>query len=256
MLKLLPLLAGASRTGEPGVVVTSQMKNFERLLQLIVSYMAQEAGQLVPAVEAFVDENAVMPLGQLAFDQKAALTRMAHPPDTTLDPYGIPANEDDATIDWRTLLTRQAWIAVAPTLLMLADILLRNGEKPLSWVQGLWVVALMAVSVAELPFIAKLVQAVGELVVGGGHLKRTLWAYLELQIPRVGLIALGAALLGLGVPAVVAQVLWLAGILATTALLTTFVMKLYHVSLAQAAMVGIGAFLYQFALLAFYFGVR
>ena len=43
-------------------------------------------------------------------------------------------------------------------------------------------------------FIAKLVQAVGELVVGGGHLKRTLWAYLELQLPRVATVAVGAGL--------------------------------------------------------------
>jgi hypothetical protein len=257
MLKLIPTLVGASRTGEQGVVITSNIKNFERLLQLIVSYMAQEAGQVVPAIEAFVDENGVMPLGQLAIEPSAALTRMARPSaDTALDPYGMPANEDDVPLPWRTLLTRQAWIALAPTVLMLADILLRNGEKPLSWVQGLWVAAILAVGIAELPFISKLVQAVGELVVGGGHLKRAVWAYLELQTPRVAMVVLGAALMGLGVPAVVAQILWLAGILVTTVLLTRFVQKLYHITIAQAVMASIGAFLFQFALLAFYFGVR
>ncbi|HKP51451.1 MAG TPA: hypothetical protein VJ183_02245 [Chloroflexia bacterium] len=257
MLKLMPALLGASRTGERGIVITSNIKNFERLLQLIVSYLAQEAGQVVPAIEAFVDEHAVMPLGQLAVESNAALNRMARPSaDTVLDPYGMPANEDNMGLPWRTLLTRQAWIALAPTVLMLADILLRNGEKPLSWVQGLWVIAILAVGVGELPFISKLVQAVGELVVGGGHLKRTVWAYLELQTPRVLMIVLGAALMGLGVPAVVAQILWLLGILVTTALLTRFVQKLYHITIPQALMASIGAFLFQFALLAFYFGVR
>jgi hypothetical protein len=70
------------------------------------------------------------------------------------------------------------------------------------------------------------------------------------------MVVLGAALMGLGVPAVVAQILWLAGILVTTVLLTRFVQKLYHITIAQAVMASIGAFLFQFALLAFYFGVR
>jgi hypothetical protein len=256
MLKLIPALAGASRTGERGVVVTSGIKNFERLLQLIVSYMAQEAGQVVPAVEAFVDENVVMPIGQMAFEPGAALTRIASPPEETLDPYGMPTSHESTPIPWRTLITRQAWIAIVPTLVMLADILLRNGEKPLSWMQGLWVLVVLMLGVAELPFIARLVQAVGELVVGGGHFRRTLWAYLELQAPRVVMIVLGGALLGLGVPASVAQILWLGGILVTTVLLTRFVQKLYHVSIAQTLMATIGGFLYQFALLAFYFAVR
>ena len=257
MLKLLPALLGASKTGEQGIIITSHMKNFERLLQLIVSYMAQEAGQMVPAIEAFVDENTLIPIGQLAFEPNTALNRMARPAVAAdLDPYGMPSNEDDAPLPWKNLLTRQVGIALAPTILMLADILLRNGEKPLSAVQALWVVAIMAVGVAELPFIGKLVQAVGELVVGGGHLKRTLWAYLELQAPRLVMVVLGAALMGLGLPAVVAQLVWLAGIVMTTVLLTVFVQKLYHISIAQALMAGIGAFIFQFALLAFYFGVR
>lgn len=256
MLRIIPTLVGATRTGEKGIILTSHMKNFERLLQLIVSYMAQEAGQVIPAVEAFVDENTVMPIGQLAFERDAALTRMAKPVDPLLDPYGAATDEDEIFIDWKTLLTRQLWIALAPAVMMLADILLRNGEKPLTWIQGLWVASIFAVGVAELPFVGKLVQAVGELVVGGGHLKRALWAYLELQMPRVLTVVVGASLLGLGVPAGFAQFVWLAGIVVVTTLLTLFVRKLYHITLPQALMAGVGAFLFQFALLAFYYAVR
>jgi len=256
MLRIMPALVGASRTGEKGIILTSNMKNFERLLQLIVSYMAHEAGQVVPAVEAFVDENALMPVGQLIFEREAALTRMAKPIDPLLDPYGAATDEDEVFLDWKTLLTRQAWIALPPALLMLVDLLLRNGVKPLEWIQLFWVVAIFAVGVAELPFVGKLIQAVGELVVGGGHLKRALWGYLELQMPRVVMVVLGLGLLGLGIPAAYTQLVWLAGIFMVTALVTLFVQKLYHIPILQALMASVGVFLFQFALLAFYFGVR
>src|SRR5204863_1770589 len=65
ILRLIPLLAGVDRGGGRGLIVTSHIKNFDRLVQLIVAYMAQSAGQSVPRVELFLDESAVMPIAQL-----------------------------------------------------------------------------------------------------------------------------------------------------------------------------------------------
>src|SRR5205823_6157960 len=77
MLKLLPALFGAAREGERGVMLTSDLKNFERLLQLVVSYLVQANSQQSAAthvaVESYVDDDVMMPTAQLLLDPEAAL---------------------------------------------------------------------------------------------------------------------------------------------------------------------------------------
>jgi hypothetical protein len=109
--------------------------------------------------------------------------------------------------------------------------------------------------VGELPFLAKVIQAVGDMMVGNGVFGRALWAYLELQVPRAAFIVAGLALLGMGLPAGVAHVCWLAGIGVTTWLTMKFVQRTYYITFAQALIAGAGSFMYQVVLLALYFGV-
>lgn len=257
MLSLIPGLAGALRSGECGVLLTSDVNNFERLLQLVVSYMAQAKGQNAPAVEAFVDENAIFPMAQLALEPDAAMTRLGTRPATSdADPYGLSVSDAGPDIRWRKLIPPQLLISVAPAVLLLVDVLLRNDGRPPSLWHIFWAVAIMAAGVAELPFAGMLTQSVGEMLVGGGQFRRAVLAYLELQVPRAALIVVGTALLAIGLPAPTALVCWLAGLGLTSVLATRFAQRLYFVPLSQALLVGLGCFAFQISLFALYFGVR
>jgi hypothetical protein len=255
-LRILPVLWGASTLKGRGIVITSEIKNFERLLQLIVSYMAQEAGQAVPAIETFVEEHVVMPAGQLVIDREGALTRLARAAENEVDPYGVALPESDLDLPWRKILSRQALIAAAPALMLLIDGMQRHAEKATTWGAFAWGLALLVVGIAELPFAAKLVQAIGDLLVGSGKFKKSIWAYLELQWPRVVLVVLSLALLSIGTPPFLALLPWLAGIVATTVLTTRFVRKLYFIPTGQALFAATGIFMYQVAMFVFYVGVR
>ncbi len=257
MLRLLPLLLGAAPHGERGVLITSDIKNFERLLQLIVAYMGRAAGQTTPAIEAYIDEAVEMPVAQLLLDPGAALARLTRTAESTvLDPYGMPSTEDEHSVPWVKVISRQMLLALPPALMLLADVMVRSGQKPFLGVHVMWVSVLMLLGVAELPFVAKLIQSVGDLMVGSGRFKRTLWAYLELQVPRALLVLLGAALVGVGVPPIAGQVLWLAGIIVTTVLATRFVQRLYYLNTMQALLGTAGACMYQMMLFALYYGAR
>ena len=258
MLRFMPILAGVSAGGECGIIITSHIVNFERLLQLIVSYMAQEAGQVVPTIEAYVDEHATMPLGQLLLSHDATLNRLTRSTENAADfnPYGLPVEQNDYDLPWTKVLVKQALIAAVPALMFLADITLRHAEKPVQTVQSVWVLAILALGVAELPFVAMLARTVGEMTVGGGQFTRTIWAHLELQAPRALLLVGGVALLGLGAPIGFALALWVVGICLTTYLITRFMMRLHHLRVHQALLTSVGALIYQAALLALYFGVR
>ncbi|HYO48270.1 MAG TPA: hypothetical protein VEW94_00355 [Chloroflexia bacterium] len=255
-LRIMPRLLGASQKGEQGVIVTSHIKNFERLLQLIVAYMAQAAGQTVPAIEAFVDEAAVMPIAQLALAPSAALVRMARHDADRVDTYGVRIEDDGPPVSWPKVLSRQLLIAAAPALVLFMDWLNRGSAPQLSAPYFLWLGLVVAVGVLELPFIAKLTQAVGDLMVGSGEFKTSVWAYLELQVPRTVLVFLGAALLGSGLPALLAQVCWLVGIALTTVLATRFVKKIYYLPLSHTLLAALGVLIYQAVMFALYFGVR
>lgn len=258
MLRFIPALAGTSQQGERGVLFTSDIKNFERLLQLIVSYMAQTSGQNpnAVAVEAFVDEDATMPIAQLLLAPTSAIARVASSRSGQDDPYSLTQADSDPQIVWSKVLVRQLPIALVPALLLLSDVLVRNYDRPVVWGHIVGAVALVALGIAELPFAGWLVQAVGELMVGSGQFRRTIWAYLELQAPRTLLIALGAAMLGFGAPAFFAEALWLAGIVLTTLFTVRFVQRLYYMPLSHTLLAALGVFIYQFSLLALYFGVR
>jgi len=260
MLKIIPALAGAASSGEQGIILTSDVSNFDRLLKLILSYMTQTSGQGVQSMEAFIDEEVVMPVAQLVLDPDGALARTSRHVDASLDPYGVTATEDRpgalGAMPLREMLSKQLPIALAPVLMMAVDIMARNQEKPATWGHIPWMVVLVALGLVELPFVAKIVQAVGEMAVGSGQYACTINADLELQVPRAFTIVVGTAMLGVGLPASLAQMCWFVGIAITSMLLTRYVQRLYYVPLVYASIAGIGAFIFQVMLLALYFGVR
>ena len=254
MLRLLPLLAGASRNGERGVLITSGMKNYERLLQLVVAYMAHSAGYAVPAVEMFLDEDATMPMVQMALATDAAVTRLAsRPQETTLDPYGVQQVDPGPVLTWSRIVPRQMLIALLPGMLLLVDLLVNTSARMLTAASLVWLLTIVSLGAIELPFIARLVQSVGDVMVGRGQYNRSVLAYLELQAPRAALVLLGALLVGLGLPDVLAYLCWFMGIMTTTMLLTRFVQRLYFLPVLPSLLAGVGAFIFQMSLLALAF---
>ncbi len=256
MLSLIPRLMGAAQSGERGVLITSDLKNFERLLQLIVSYLAQAAGQATPSIETLVDEDVTMPVAQLVFEPGAALARLTRSARANEDFYGVSVADTGPSIVWPKVMSVQLVIALGPVALLLVDLLRRNDERPIVPMHFAWLVALLILGLVELPFVARVVQGVGDLMVGSGQYKRTVLAYLELQAPRAMLVFVGAAVVGAGLPTAIAQVLWLAGILLTTLLATRYVRKLYYLPLTPALLASIGTFIFQASLFAVYVGVR
>lgn len=256
MLGIAPFLAGAAQWGERGVLISSYINNFERLLQLIVSYLSQASGQSIPAIEAFVDEEAAMPVAQLVLDPEMAIIRMARPTEVDADPYGLTSAEVDSPLVWRTISQKQAFIALVPLLYLLVDILARGGNRPPSFLQVLWLLALFGVGMLELIFVGRLVQAVGELTVGSGFFARTVRAYIELQLPRVMLIVVGIVMLSMNLPVQLAQACWLGGIVITTMFVTRFTQRMYYLPLSRSLIATIGAFIFQLSVFALYFGAR
>jgi len=147
-------------------------------------------------------------------------------------------------------------IALLPAIVLFTDVLVRAVEKPFLVWHAFWAVVLLVMGLVELPFVAYLIQAVGELMVGSGKFKRAIWAYADLQIPRAIFIVLGLTLLGVGLPSGFTQALWLAGIALTTLFTTRFVQKLYYMPLFHTILAAIGTFIAQLLILALYFGVR
>lgn len=256
MLSLMPWLMAATQGGERGVLITSDLKNFDRLLQLIVSYLAQAAGQATPAIETLVDEDTTMPVAQLLFEPDAALTRLTRSSRASEDFYGVTVADTAPQISWSKIMPLQLVIALGPLLLLLADILRRNDVRPIVPMHFAWAAVLLVLGLVELPFVARVVQGVGDLMVGSGQYKRTLLAYLELQAPRAMLVFLAAAVVGAGLPPGVTQVLWFAGIVLTTFLVTRYVQKLYYLPLTPALLASLGTFIFQASLFAVYVGVR
>ncbi len=258
MLGWLPTLLGASGRGGRGLLITSDMKNFDRLLQLVVSYLVQSSGQNHNAMplEAFVDEDSVMPIAQLFLDPDAEIVRIAGSSNNKSDLYSVSSEETDAPVTWLPVLRRQLLISLVPAYLLLSDVLMRHNERPFVWQHAAWVIFMLVLGIAELPFVGMLVRSVGELMVGSGQFNRSVWAYLELQVPRAILIMAGAALVDLGLPAFFGEALWFAGIVLTTFLTVRFVQRLYYMPLSHTLLAALGTFIFQFLSLALYFGVR
>ena len=256
MLKLIPRLLGAAQKGERGVVVTSDMKNFDRLLQLIVSYLAQAAGQVNPQIETLVDEEVVMPAAQLVFAPEAALVRLTRSSRQHEDFYGVTVADTEPKLVWSKILPAQLLIALGPALVMLGDVLGRQSERPVMLIHLIWTVGLVVLGLAELPFVARMAQGVGDLMVGSGQYKRSVLAYMELQTPRAVLVFFAAAVVGAGMPAMIAQGLWFVGIAMTTILVTRYVQKLYYLPMTPALLATVATLIYQASLLALYMAVR
>ena len=252
VLRLIPWFAGAGR-GERGIVVSSEIGNFDRMLQLMVSYMAETSGQSVPRLELFVDETAVMPFAQMVLQPEAAVVRMARRK-VTLDSFGLAAEDIEPVLNWKALIPRQVLMALPPALLLLVDAF-RNADTSPSLLSLLGVGALVVLGVAELPFMAKLIQTVGDIMVGSGQLARAAIAYQELQMPRVVMISLGLVLASLALPLAVAEVCWLAGIGLTVWLTIRFVQRVYYISVAQTLLAAVGSIIYQLALLALFVSI-
>jgi hypothetical protein len=251
LLRIIPALAGAATNGERGVLVSSHIKDFDRLIQLIVSNMSQAKGMSVPRIELFVDETSVMPLAQLLLAPEDAIVRMARAGRTQTS-YGMPMQDEEPEVDTKKVATRQALLASPPVLLLLVFEAIRGGLMPQ---QVLWAGVVLALGIAELPFVAKLSQAVGDITVGSGQYKRSIIAYLELQAPRAVLLMLGVALTAIGVPVPVAEVGWLVGIGLTTWFTIRFVQRVYYIPIRQTLWAAIGTFMFQIVLFALYFGV-
>src|SRR5205085_355163 len=169
LLRILPALAGASANGAKGVLVTSHIKDFDRLIQLIVSNMSQAKGMSVPRIELFVDETVVMPMAQLLLAPEDAIVRMARS-SRTESIYGMPVQDREQQVNWLQVMRRQILLAATPVLLMLVYEAMR-GTVALE--QLGWAGVLLVLGMAELPFVGKLSQAVGDVSVGSGQLKRS-----------------------------------------------------------------------------------
>jgi len=258
MLRWLPALLGATGRGGRGVIITSDMKNFDRLMQLIVSYLVQSSGQTSNAVplEAFVDEDTVMPIAQLLCDPNAEIARVASNPNGKAELYGVSSETVDPPVSWPPVLKRQLLIALAPVFVLASDVLMNDTARSIVWQHLAWVVLMLGLGIAELPFVGMLVRAVGELMVGSGHFNRSIWAYLELQLPRAAMIMVGGALLAAGLPAIFTEALWFAGIALTTFLTVRFVQRLYYMPVSHTLLAALGTLIFQFLSLALYFGVR
>jgi hypothetical protein len=171
-----------------------------------------------------------------------------------VDAYGIPLDLAEQPIAWRDVLKRQAVLAMPAVVMLLVTVALRHGSS-LSLTTLFWAAFLLGLGVLELPFTGKLVQSVGEMMVGNGQLKETVMSYLDLQTPRALMVMIGAALLGIGLPPAVAQICWLAGIGVTTWLLTNYVQRAYYINMGQTMMATLGVLVYQVAILALYVGL-
>jgi hypothetical protein len=258
LFSVLPPVLGASGWGGQGLLLTSDIKDFDNLVKLIVTHMMQASGQNPNStpLEAYVDEGALMPIAQLFLEPETELARIASNTNTSTNIYGVSEEETEPPVTWNTVLKRQALIAAVPVAVLASDVLMRNHQRPFVLDHIIWAVLLFALGVAELPFVAMLVRAVGELMVGSGQFNRTVWAYLELQVPRAFLVAAGGALLSLGLPPFFTQVFWFAGIVITTYLAVRYVQRLYYMPATHTLLSGLGTFIFQLSLLALYIGVR
>jgi len=252
IMRLIPFLVGASGNRQRGIIVTSNMNDFDRMIQLMVSYMSQAAGHRVPRMELFVDETATMPLAQLVMEPDSAIMRLARP-EPVVDAYGMPLDVVEPTIVWPKVLARQAVLAAPPGILFVISALL-NGNAPSPSLLT-WTAVVIACGVVELPFAGKLAQIVGDMMVGNGQFKRAVWAHLELQMPRTVFVMVGIALIGLGLPVAIAQICWLAGIGVTTYLFTRYIQRIYYISATQTLMAALGVLIFQVAMLALYMGL-
>jgi hypothetical protein len=265
MLSIIPALAGASDKGERGVLFTSDVTGFNELMQGILTQVVRAPGRGPNArVEAFLEENAVMPVAQLLLDPLSAIQRLtrdaAQPGEATapadMNLYSINDKESLEPIAWRSVMLRQLPVAAMPALLLLADVFSRNYFRPSVASYAIWALFLLVLGLGELPFVAMVMQSLGEMMVGSGRLDRALRGYLELQTPRALTIVLGAALLGVGLPVMLTQAFWFAGIMLTTFLVTRFVQNMYFLPSTPTMIAAVAAFIYQASILGLYYGVR
>jgi hypothetical protein len=170
--------------------------------------------------------------------------------------YSINDTDNLAPIPWKSVLMRQLPLAAAPALLLLADVLSRNMYRPAVASYVFWAVFLLVLGLGELPFVAMVLQSLGEMMVGSGRLDRSVWGYLELQAPRALTILLGAALLGVGLPVMLTQAFWFAGIMLTTFLVTRFVQNMYFLPTTVTMIATMASFIYQMSILGLYYGIR
>jgi hypothetical protein len=261
MLRIIPALAGASGKGEQGVLFTSDVTHFNELMQGILTQVVRAHGANA-RVEAFLEEGVVMPVVQLLLDPVSAMQRISRsgqqadesPGDMNL--YSINDTDSVAPIPWKSVLLRQLPIAAAPALLLLADVLSRNYFRPSVASYVIWAVFLIVLGLGELPFVAMVLQSLGEMMVGSGRLDRSLGGYLELQAPRALTVVLGAALLGAGLPVLFTQAFWFAGIMLTTFLVTRFVQNMYLLPNTPTMIATMASFIYQLSILGLYYGIR
>lgn len=263
MLRVIPALAGASNKGEQGVLFTSDVRGFNELMQGILTQVVRAPGRGSNArVEAFLEEGVVMPVVQLLLDPVSAIqriTRTEPQPDESpadMNLYSINDRESVAPIPWKTVLMRQLPIAAAPALLLLADVLSRNYFRPSVVSYVILALFLLVLGLGELPFVAMVLQSLGDMMVGSGRLDRSIWGYLELQAPRALTVVLGAALLGAGLPVLFTQAFWFAGIMLTTFLAGRFVQNMYFLPTTPTMIATAASFIYQLSILGLYYGLR
>ena len=203
-----------------------------------------------------------MPVIELLLDPAAAierLTRSERRPDESpgeMNLYSINDKENVEPIPWKSVMLRQLPIAAMPALLLLADVLSRNYFRPGVAGYVIGALFLLALGLGELPFVAMVMQSLGEMMSGSGRLDRAIWGYLELQVPRALTILLGAALLGVGLPLMITQAFWFAGIMLTTFLVTRFVQNMYFLPSTPTMIATVATFIYQVSILGLYYGMR
>jgi hypothetical protein len=254
-LRLIPALLGASRGSERGIVVTSYMQDFDRMLQMILSYLSQAAGQRVPRIEAFLDESAVMPLAQLAMAPDEAMGRMVKRK-SVVNMLGVEVEDDtEPVFSWKAVMKRQALLAAPPAVLLVVFEAMRGWDILHMIGFAIWGLVMVAIGAGELPFVAKASQMVGDVTVGSGQFARTLIAYLDLQAPRALLLVVGLTLLSLGLPVHLAFISWLSGVLLTSWLVMRFVQRCYYLESGQTLLAVVGSLIYQMMVLSLFYAI-
>ena len=104
---------------------------------------------------------------------------------------------------------------------------------------------LLVMGMVELPFVAYLIQAVGELMVGSGKFKRAIWAYARPPDTPRYLHRAGLNSAWRWSPLRLHSGTLAGGIALTTLFTTRFVQKLYYMPLIHTILAAIGTFIAQ-----------
>jgi len=248
------LLAGLGN--KSGVFYTSDIKGFDDLTRLILDARMRATPGV--RVEDLLSENVPMPVVQMAFNPFGTMNEVAGIPDE--EPSSPLMNvEARPAVPRATLVRMQLGLALVPVGLFLVDNLVNGGIPPLSPNLGSLVtgmIGLLLLGLLELPFVALVIQVLGESILGNGEFQPALNTYPYLEMPRMLVLIAIFALVAIKAPFWLIFLLWLGGIGWTAYLTLVFTQRLYRITQQQAALAAGGAALVQFFVLLVFNALR